>query len=177
MMESPTYRVLSLLKLPPRIERTKLFQSLVECQKLCVPGYPPTYTAKQFVRDQRVASKPLGWQCDECRPWRSMSMGMVLVDDVVVAVCEYVQTREDPMFNVCTIEGVGVHPQYRKLGLCKFLLEHSVAHLATSGYRRARIHAYVDNLAACRCYESVFGRCVNEDDECKAFELILKRRR
>ena len=147
---TPSYRVLSLLKLPPRIERTRLFQSLVECEKLCQPGQPInplTYSAKQYAAVLKAESKPLGPTYQDSRPWRIMSIGLVMVKGDVVAMCYCVQTREDTMFNVCTIEGVGVHPQYRKFGLCKFLLGHTVAHLATSGppYRLARIHAYVDS--------------------------------
>ena len=169
-----SFRVLPLKTLPARIEETDLFKSLFECHVHHVPGYPPTYTAKNFASYLRRSSRPLPFSTyDDKRDWRDLSVGMLCIGDRVVASCFVVQTREDQMFNVCTVESVGVHPEHRGAGHCKSLMQKTIEYLSHTDFRAVRIHAHANNPAACRCYESVFGAPVCVSTGGVAFEVSL----
>ncbi len=170
-----TFRVMRLQRIPVSAEATKTFRSLLELEKLTL-HLPSDWTTKQYAADLRRASKPFRYPTNaDTRQWKSLSTCMVCVGGGVVASCAAVQTREDEMFDVCTIEGVGTHPDHRGAGHCKRLIRATLEHLAGAGFRAARIHAYTDNPAACRCYRSTFGAPVHVADGVEAFEILFSR--
>ena len=173
MSKDVSFKVLPLRKLPARIDETNIFRSLFECHVQHVPGYPPTYTTKNFASDLRRSSRPLPFSTyDDNRSWRDLLVGMLCIGDHVVASCFIVQTRENQMFHVCTVESVGVHPEHRGAGHCKSLMQKTIEHLAhNTSFRAVRIHAHANNQAACRCYESVFGTPVRVSKDGVAFEV------
>ncbi len=53
------------------------------------------------------------------------------------------------------LHAVAVHAGYRRYGLARQLLETSLMLAKTLGYRMASLHAWADNTAALRLYETV----------------------
>lgn len=92
-------------------------------------------------------------------------------DDVVLTSCAI---KHHHIYNDYEIHEVCTNTNHQNQGLCKMLMSSVLDYLETQKATSVSIYCHKNNMAACKCYQDIFGTAIYDTKETMAFRKQLK---
>jgi RimJ/RimL family protein N-acetyltransferase len=79
---------------------------------------------------------------------------VAIIDNKVIGWCD-ISPRKQEGFGHCGELGMGVHPQYRRMGIGKLLAIHTIKKAKEIGVERIELEVFASNIPAITLYENI----------------------